>query len=174
MDRKPNTGKVNFSSTGQATTTASRAGTHVLEHCSTPHLYSGSSMGSKPEMLILPDMVLAVSSSAPSSIQIQSPDAARCWCYPGCRVLRSLIFLRLHAQAVSHTVICEGERAIKTGKEGGETISRAMQGAPKRLVKCTRRHHAGRSSPKRSTPHHQQGQLRPRVPPEQMLPHPVR
>lgn len=46
-------------------------------------LYSGSSMGSVPEMLMFPDMVVV-------KLPIQPPFARR-FCYPGVRVLGSLI-----------------------------------------------------------------------------------
>lgn len=101
-------------------------------------------MGSKPEMLMLPDIVVAVavSSSAPSSIQIQiqPPDAARCWCYPGCRVLRSLIFLRLpsvRAKRVSIALakisVFDRVNYLGTGAEGKKT--RNQPGHQQRKVK---------------------------------------
>lgn len=60
---------------GTNSTLNKRKPTHHFSTHYCLYLYSGSSIGSRPEMLILPDMVvMTISSSAPSSIQ--STDAA--------------------------------------------------------------------------------------------------
>lgn len=63
----------------------------------TAHLYSGSSMGSVPEILIFPDMVttaMQLMGAACSPIQTRAARCCSCRCYPGRRLLRALI-LRL-------------------------------------------------------------------------------